>query len=84
MLLATGAFAGAAAGQAMLPRSVFAVDRTDLDNAQDALDDAQEEYNKVKAQLDKIGAEYQELAKEQAATLNQIETELNKNIPEEE
>ena len=74
MLLATGAFAGAAAGQAMLPRSVFAVDRTDLDNAQDALDDAQEEYNKVKAQLDKIGAEYQELAKEQAATLNQIET----------
>lgn len=74
MLLATGALAGVAAGQSLLPARAFAVDRSGLDSAQSALDDAQEQYNQVKAQLDQIAADYQALAEEQAKTLDQIET----------
>ncbi len=70
MLLAGGALA---AGQALAPAPLLAVDSTDLDNAQSALDDAQDQYNQAKSQLDQIGAEYEALAKQQAETLDQIE-----------
>ncbi len=64
---------GAGIGTALLPTAAFAVDKTKVNEAQDALDDAQAKYDQVNSQLDMLGDEFEELAQQQSTTLSQIE-----------
>lgn len=70
LLLGAGAIASFAVRH---PNLALAVDRTDLDAAEDALSDAEDRLDEVEAQIEALAEEYEALSATHADTLQDIE-----------